>query len=100
MGIVTVDWFGSIPGGEVVPTCNTVPIDSRRFVPRGTGIEAKGSIVPRGTFERKIQGAGVPRETSCILCAILLTFRELGGFWRGLLPLQIKRAVLARQPPQ
>jgi chromosome partitioning protein len=42
---------------------------------------SKGSgNVPRGTFGRKFHSiTGIPRETSCIPGATLLSFRELGG---------------------
>jgi hypothetical protein len=68
-------------------------------VEQGERINCAGTCSTWNALERNPQRADVPRETSCILGTILLTFRELGGLWRGLLLLQIKREGLERPPP-
>src|SRR5580700_2532224 len=70
---------------EVVPrgtVCRS--IDARASLPRGLGIERRGRL-PRtcstwNVLAENLQRIGVPRETSCILCAILLTSATWGAF--------------------
>lgn len=91
-------------GRLIVPRGTRGPCHSQqRFVSRGTPTNAPNPrrVVPRGTILIEFhRSKGVPRETSCIPDAILLTFRELGACWHESLRLQIKKEEWARQPPQ
>jgi len=102
IAIVAIDCFRLIPGGNAVPgDTRSRSIEAGQLFHVKQGIKA--SIAQTcSTWNIPAQNRRrprVPRETSCIPCAILVTFCALGGFWRGLLRLQIRRVGLERPPP-